>query len=63
MTVYDGPARIQGKDGRRLHPRRAVYHRPGFGLSCTTVTAADGASAADQALALSERQGRGLGAT
>src|SRR5260370_795389 len=30
MTVYDGAATIQGKDGRRLHPWRAVYPRPGF---------------------------------
>ena len=55
MTVYDGAVRIQGKDGRRLHPWRVVYHRPGFGLSYITVTAADGVSAADRALALSYR--------
>jgi hypothetical protein len=61
MTVYDGAVRIQAKDGRRLHPWRVVYHRPGFGLSYTTVTAVDGASAADRALALSDRQrGGGL---
>jgi hypothetical protein len=56
MTVYDGAVRIQGKDGRQLHPWRVVYHRPGFGLSYTTVTAEDGASAADRALALSDLQ-------
>jgi hypothetical protein len=56
MTVYDGAVRIQGKDGRQLHPWRVVYHRPGVGLSWTTVTAADGAGAADRALALSDRQ-------
>jgi hypothetical protein len=56
MTVYDGAVRIQGKDGRQLHPWRVVYHRPGFGLSYTTVTAADGVSAADRALALSDRR-------
>jgi hypothetical protein len=56
MTVYDGAVRIQGKDGRRLHPWRVVYHRPGFGLSYTTVTAEDGVSAADRALALSDRR-------
>jgi hypothetical protein len=54
MTVYDGAVRIQGKDGRQLHPWRVVYHRPGFGLSYKTVTAADGAGAADRALALSD---------
>jgi len=59
MTVYDGAVRIQGKDGRQLHPWRVVYHRPGFGLSYTTVTAADGVGAADRALALSERQRSG----
>ena len=59
MTVYDGAVRIQGKDGRRLHPWRVVYHRPGFGLSYTTVTAADGVSAADRALALSDRRRSG----
>jgi hypothetical protein len=56
MTVYDGAVRIQGKDGRRLHPWRVVYVRPGFGLSSTTVTAVDGASAADRALALFDRR-------
>jgi len=56
MTVYDGAVRIQGKDGRQLHPWRVVYHRPGVGLSWTTVTAADGAGAADRALALSDRR-------
>jgi hypothetical protein len=55
VTVYDGAVRIQAKDGRQLHPWRVVYHRPGFGLSYTTVSAADGASAADRALALSDR--------
>ncbi|MEO8744535.1 MAG: hypothetical protein ABI334_03125 [Candidatus Dormiibacterota bacterium] len=56
MTVYDGAVRIQGKDGRELHPWRVVYYRSGVGLSYTTVTAADGASAADRALALAARQ-------
>ena len=56
MTVYDGAVRIQGKDGRQLHPWRVVYHRPGFGLSYTIVTAADGVGAADRALALSDRR-------
>ena len=60
MTVYDGAVSIQGKDGRRLHPWRVVYHRPGFGLSYVTVTAADGVGAADRALALSERQRPGV---
>ena len=63
MTVYDGAVRIQAKDGRQLHPWRVVYHRPGFGLSYMMVTAADGASAADRALALSDRMrsgGRGF---
>jgi hypothetical protein len=59
MTVYDGAVRIQGKDGRQLHPWRVVYHRPGFGLSYTTVTAADGVGAADRALALSDRRRSG----
>ena len=59
MTVYDGAVRIQGKDGRQLHPWRVVYHRPGVGLSWTTVTAADGAGAADRALALSDRRRTG----
>jgi hypothetical protein len=60
MTVYDGAVRIQGKDGRQLHPWRVVYHRPGFGLSYTTVTAADGVGAADRALALSDRRPTGV---
>ena len=63
MTVYDGAVRIQGKDGRRLHPWRVVYHRPGLGLSYTTVTAVDGASASDLALALSARPTREAGRT
>jgi hypothetical protein len=58
MTVYDGAVRIQDKDGRRLHPWRVVYHRPGFGLRYTTVTAVDGAGASDLALALSARPSR-----
>ncbi len=58
MTVYDGAVRIQGKDGRELHPWRVVYHRSGGALSYTTVTAPDGASAADRALALAARQRR-----
>ena len=56
MTVYDGAVRIEGKDGRRLHPWRVVCDRFGFGLSYTTVTATDGVSAANQALALSDRR-------
>jgi hypothetical protein len=63
MTVYDGAVRIQGKDGRQLHPWRVVYHRPGVGLSWTTVTAADGAGAADRALALSDRRRAGVRAS
>ena len=51
MTVYDGAVSIQSKDGRRSHPWRVVYHRPGFGLGYTTVTAAD--------LALSHRRHSG----
>jgi hypothetical protein len=61
VTVYDGAVRIQDKDGRQLHRWRVVYHRPGLGLSYTTVTAADGAGAADRALALSDRQRSGGG--
>jgi hypothetical protein len=61
MTVYDGAVRIQGKDGRRLHPWRVVYHRPVFGLSFMTVIAVDGASASDLALALSARPSREAG--
>lgn len=56
MTVYDGAVRILGKDGRELHPWRVVYQQSGGVLSYTTVTAADGASAADRALALAARQ-------
>lgn len=57
MTVYDGAVRILGKDGRELHPWRVVYQRSGV-LGYTTVTAPDGASAADRALALAARQRR-----
>ena len=59
MTVYDGAVRIQGKDGRELHPWRVVYHQNGGALSVTTVTAPDGASASDRALALAARQRNG----
>ncbi len=59
MTVYDGAVRILGKDGRELHPWRIVYSRSSGALSYTTVTAPDGASAADRALALAVRQRSG----
>ena len=55
MTVYDGAVRIQGKDGRELRAWRVVFDQPGVGLSYTTVTAPDGAKAADRAQALAQR--------
>ncbi len=49
MTVYDGAVRIQGKDGKDLHPWRVVIYERGVGVSYTTVPAPSRTEAAHSA--------------